>query len=413
MRFPSAIPVWLRVALGAQATLLVGMGLGRFSYTPMVPALIASGTLTEAEAGYVGAINLGGYLIGGLAVPWLLRRADRVIWLRTSLCVAVICLIASMAPGGFPWLALWRGLIGIAVAVMMILAISSVTATAPPERTGLATGIAFTGVGVGILLAAAGLPWLLARGETWAWGGAAAIGLLGLGVGLWGWSGPAGERTRAIPPPAPPAGSGPAGSGSAGSARGDGMRLVLAQGLFSIGLVPHSIYWVDYLVRARDWSVVSAGGQWILFGAAAIAGTLLWGRLADRFGFRLCLIAVYVSLALGAALPTLGSATGIVVLSSILVGAQPGLSAVIAGQAQRVIGAGSMLGLWRWMVLSVGTGQLVGGYALVALFNATGSYLTLFLIAGLAFGGGAVLVAGIRSGKPQPTERDRDHGANC
>jgi len=136
---PSTLPPWLRVAIGAQCGLLIGMGLGRFSYTPMVPALIESGSLSEAQAGYVGAINLGGYLLGGLAVPWLLRRADRVVWLRAAICLSVLCLLASIVPGGFLWLAFWRGLIGIAVAVIMILGISSVTATAPTGRTGIAT----------------------------------------------------------------------------------------------------------------------------------------------------------------------------------------------------------------------------------------------------------------------------------
>lgn len=384
-----ALPVWLRVALGAQCGLLIGMGLGRFSYTPMVPALIGSGGLSEAEAGYVGAINLGGYLLGGLAVPWLLRSADRVFWLRAAMILSVVCLLASAVPGGFAWLALWRGLVGVSVAVIMILGISSVTATAPPGRTGLATATAYTGVGIGILLSAAGLPWLLALGTIWAWGGAAAIGLAALAVGLWAWSGPAAEAARAIP--APPS--------SLGSARGDGLRLVLAQGLFAVGLVPHSIYWVDYLVRDLGWAIDGAGLQWVLFGAVAIAGTLLWGRIADRIGFRTSLIAVYLSMALGATLPVLAPAPWTIVASSLLVGAQPGLTAIIAGQAQRVMGAGSMLGLWRWMVLSVGAAQLLGGYGLVALFNVTGSYVAVFLVGGGAFAAGAVLVAGLGTGK--------------
>ena len=58
-----------------------------------------------------------------------------------------------------------------------------------------------------------------------------------------------------------------------------------------------------------------------------------------------------------------------------------------------------MLGLWRWMVLSVGAAQMIGGYALVALFNATGSYLAVFAVGGGAFAAGAVLVASLKSGR--------------
>lgn len=176
--------------------------------------------------------------------------------------------------------------------------------------------------------------------------------------------------------------------------------MVLAQGLFAVGLVPHSIYWVDYLVRDLGWTASLAGMQWMLFGGAAIAGTLIWGRFADWVGFRLGLIAVYLSMALGAVLPVLVTAAPAILASSLLVGAQPGLTAIIAGQAQRVMGAGSMLGLWRWMVLSVGAAQLVGGYGLVALFNETGSYAAVFGVGGLAFTAGAVLVAGLKGGGP-------------
>ena len=78
------MPVWLRLAIGGGATLLVGMGIGRFSYTPLIPAIILDGALTEAQAGYVGAFNLGGYLVGALCVPMLRRRFETVPVLKAA-----------------------------------------------------------------------------------------------------------------------------------------------------------------------------------------------------------------------------------------------------------------------------------------------------------------------------------------
>lgn len=393
------LPAWLRTAIGAQATLLVGMGLGRFSYTPMVPALIGSEAMSAAEAGLVGAANLGGYLIGGLSLPWLLARFPPPAILRACLLLSFGALVASAVPAGFAWLTACRGLLGITVAVMMILAISAVTAAAPARRLGQATGVAFTGVGLGILFAAAALPALLAEGLAWAWLGTAAIGAVGVAVGLWGWSGAA-PGGPTVPP--------------ASAARLAGLqpvavRLVLAQGLFSLGLVPHSIWWVDYLVRGLGWPLTAGGLQWVLFGAGAVAGTFAWGRLADRIGFSPTLTLAFASLAAAIALPVLVPGEASVILSSLVVGAQPGLSAVIAGRAQRAMGAASMLGLWRWMVLAVGIGQLAGGYGLVALFSARGSYVEVFLVGAAAMLGGAVLAAGLpvdsASGIPHPRGR--------
>ncbi len=248
---------WIRTAIGAQATLLVGMGLGRFSYTPMVPALIDNGAVSADQAGWIGAANLGGYLVGGLAVPWLLQRAAAPVILRSCLMLSFAALSASAVPAGFAWLLACRLLLGIAVAVMMILSIASVTAAAPAQHLGKAAGIAFTGVGLGIFFSAAALPLLLSYGLLWAWVGTAAIGAVGLGLGLWGWSGGSDAPPPVRNDPLPI------------HLSADAARLVAAQGLFSVGLVPHSIYWVDYLVRGLGWSIAEGGAQWTLFGLGA------------------------------------------------------------------------------------------------------------------------------------------------
>ncbi|MEC8055182.1 MAG: YbfB/YjiJ family MFS transporter [Pseudomonadota bacterium] len=382
------MPVWFKIAIGGHMALLVGMGLGRFSYTPMVPALTGAGVLSAPEAGAVGAVNLGAYVVGGLASGWLARRFRPARVLQVCLALAALALLACMVPGGFWWLAWWRGLIGAAVAVMMICGIALVANAAPPGRLGLATAIAFTGVGVGIFLSAIGLPWLLARGLIWAWAGAAAVGLVAAAIGLWAW--------RAALPLSltPPAGAATDGDGGAGR------RLVLAQALFSLGLVPHSIYWVDFLVAARDWPLQAAGQQWALFGLGALGGTVLWGMLADRLGFGRALVLVFVSLSAGIALPFVWSAPAAAILSILVVGAQPGFSAIVAGRARLAVGPAAMIVLWRWMVVAVGAAQMIGGAGLVWLFTLTGSYVAVFAVGAAAMAAGVVTVAGLPRDRP-------------
>jgi MFS family permease len=149
---------WLKYSIGAQVGLLIGMGLGRFSYTPMVPVLIEVGYLSESEAGYVGALNLGGYVIGAIFSPWLSRRFHEAWLIKFSLFAAIVCLIASIFPFGFLWLALWRLAIGVIVAIIMILSIAYATRFAPKHRIALATSMGFMGVGLGIFFSSAVLP---------------------------------------------------------------------------------------------------------------------------------------------------------------------------------------------------------------------------------------------------------------
>ena len=62
---------WLPFALAGLAASLVGIGLARFAYTPMLPALIDAGWFAEITAIYLGAANLAGYLAGALSAKWL------------------------------------------------------------------------------------------------------------------------------------------------------------------------------------------------------------------------------------------------------------------------------------------------------------------------------------------------------
>ena len=380
------MPVWLRYALGAQAGLLVGMGLGRFGYSPMIPALIQAGALTEAEAGYVGALNLGGYMLGALLTLRLRGRFHEANVLRLCLALALLSLVASILPWGFAWLAFWRLLVGIIVAVIMVLGISYVTRFAPPGRTALATSIAFTGVGMGIFFSAAGLPWLLERGLAWAWGGSALVGVLGTALGFWAWAGAprldnavADNQYQIAHTPIPL----------------DGKKLVAAQAMFSIGLVPHSIYWVDYIVRGLGEPMREGAFQWALVGLGALVGTVFWGRIADRFGLNIGLVAVFAALSASIILPVLIPGAAVMIFSSLVFGSQPGSSAVIASRAQQAMGTASMVPLWRLMVLSVGTAQIIGGIGLVELYNRTGDYRPVFLIGGIAMGLAALLCASL------------------
>ena len=382
-------PSWLRLSVGGAAALFIGMGLGRFSYTPMIPILIDTGGLSEAEAGYIGAFNLAGFLFGVLFQPKLKLKLGELRSLRTSLAVALSCLIASALPVDnpwlFPWLACWRGLIGVAVGTIMVQALAVVTRAAPPDKLGLATGIVFTGVGGGIFLSGMAIPSLLTYGLPATWAGVAGLGLLAVLIGFWSYSCgslevPKSELTR-----------------------DDSTRLswtmvglIAAQSLFVIGLIPHTIFWVDYLVRGLSQSLSIGGFHWTLFGLGALIGTSLWGRLADLIGFQLALILVFTTLAIGLVLPVLFPLTITILASSIIVGAQPGCSALLSGRAQQIFGPKLMPVVWRRMTLIGSIGQAMGGYFLVGLFDLTGSYSLVFLIGAAAMASGAIISAFIK-----------------
>lgn len=71
-----------RYAVAGLSASLVGLGLARFSYTPLIPALIAAKWFSASDVVYLGAANLAGYLAGALAARALATRGGAVRTLR-------------------------------------------------------------------------------------------------------------------------------------------------------------------------------------------------------------------------------------------------------------------------------------------------------------------------------------------
>jgi hypothetical protein len=72
---PILSSVGLRPALAGAAATFSGIGLSRFAYVPLFPAMVSAGWVTGPEGGLLGAFNLAGYL-AGCSVPGRLRAAS-------------------------------------------------------------------------------------------------------------------------------------------------------------------------------------------------------------------------------------------------------------------------------------------------------------------------------------------------
>src|SRR5215831_17767351 len=98
----------VRATIAALCANLVGIGLARFGYTPLIPALIAAGWFSPSAAAYLGAANLAGYLAGALSAQAIATRAGPVRASRAAMALTSASLIACAAPLGFAWFFLWR-----------------------------------------------------------------------------------------------------------------------------------------------------------------------------------------------------------------------------------------------------------------------------------------------------------------
>lgn len=365
---------WQRVAVGAGAGMFLGMALGRFSYSAMIPALIEAGHLDAITAGYIGGANLVGFLCGATASTIAAKsfRLDRVLF--ASLLIAVAALAASAVPWGPVWLGAWRAAAGVATGCIMVLGLAIIAQSAPPEHRTRAMSYMFIGVGSGILFGATAVPASLQVSIEFAWLAVALAGIIAGAVALWCWRDVGAITSSAANADQP----------SPHRARSAWFAIIIASFMFSFGLVPHTIYWFDYLARDLDLGYAIAGWHWTGVGLCAILGPIAAARLARTTGTAIAITITYFVMAIGIGLPWFAHVPAALIVSSIIFGAQPGVSTLLGARARDLGSADEMPAMMRTIILTNGIGSALAGIAIPKLLDLTGSYELLFLTGGIA-----------------------------
>ncbi|WP_341909428.1 YbfB/YjiJ family MFS transporter [Ferrovibrio terrae] len=367
----------LRNALAGFGALLLGLGLGRFGYTPLIPVLIQEGWLSAGAAAYLGATNLFGYVAGSLMAATLARLVPVPRLTRISMVVSAVSLIACAMPWGFVWFAPWRFLAGFAGGLLMVGAIPLILSRAPLAQRGRSNGIIFTGVGTGIITAGTLVPALAGWGPGPVWIG---MGLLALLIAALTWKQWDGDTAL----PAPPTEAAPARAFTLPVA-----LLLAAYTLDSAGFVPHTVFLADYVARGLERGVAAGGLYWVLFGVGAISGPLMVGFAAEWFGFYRSIIGVLTIKSAAIAIPLFSQHPVALAISAITVGAMtPGISALASGRVVELVGFGAHRKVWGWLTAGFAGASAGVGYLFSFLFDQTHSYNLLF-----ALGAAGVFIA--------------------
>ena len=287
--------------------------------------------------------------------------------------LATASFFACAAPQAFSWFIVWRFGSGLAGAVLMVIAPPAVLPSVPAQRRGLAAGVIFTGVGLGIAASGTLVPLLLQGGLPQTWIG---LGTLSLLLTLAAWSGwPRGDGMPA-PRPARPA-----------SASDPKLRaLYLEYALDAVGSVPHMVFLVDFIARGLGWGVAVGAWHWVLFGLGALAGPMLAGMLGDRIGFGPALRLAFAIKALCVGWLAVAADPVMVGVTSVVVGAfLPGNVALILGRVRELAGGEPQAQSgWTLATLAYAIGQAAAAYAFSYIFAHTGGYALLFGIAAAA-----------------------------
>ena len=374
---PESSDAWWGV-LAAFSASLVGIGLARFAYTPLLPAIVDAHWFAASRAAYLGAANLAGYLAGALAGRALAARTGSARTLQAMMLLASLAFFACSQPVDFAWFFTWRFLAGFAGGALMVLAAPAVLPLVKPSRRGLAGGAIFMGVGVGVAASGTLVPLLLQQGLARTWCGLGALSLLLTLVAWRGW-----PTSRA------PANAGASHRAASHVPQSGALRALFAEyALNAVGWVPHMIFLVDFIARGLGRGLQLGAEYWVLFGLGATAGPILAGMLADRIGFVRALRTAFALEALGVALPAITPSAPWLMVSSLLVGAfVTGAVPLVLGRVHELLEhhPARQGPAWRTATVCFALLQAVAAYGMSWIFaRSGGDYRLLFAIGCLA-----------------------------
>ena len=149
------------------AALTIAVGIGRFSYTPILPYMISELNLTTTEAGLIASSNYLGYLLGSL-IPIFPQfpKNIRSIFIY-SIFISIISLFAMGLTNTFEVFILIRFIHGVFSAFVLILGTSLIVSHVQKKGKIFLGTAHFSGVGLGMALSAIVVSYLGFLNFTW------------------------------------------------------------------------------------------------------------------------------------------------------------------------------------------------------------------------------------------------------
>jgi predicted MFS family arabinose efflux permease len=389
----------VRLALGTTAAL----GLARFAYGLLVPAMRDELGWSLAKAGTLTTANSLGYLVGAVAAGPLARRLSETAAFRLGMVLTAAALAANAATGSYPVLLLTRAAAGVSGALVFIAGGVLASRAAASRGSALPVSIYFAGAGLGIAVSGTVIPPLLSHHPgRWplAWAGlAAAAGL----AAVFSWTAAADD---------PKAG---AGTGSGADRLDEGgvaapladwravaamWRVSVAYLLFAAGYIAYITFLSAYLT-AHHASVTQVAVTWAALGVAAMAEPVLWSRPLRAWPGARALAAALAALSAAAAVAIISADPAVVIVSAIGYGVSfLVVPAAITGLVHAAVPRPNWTAALAAFTVVFAVGQMAGPYLAGVLADSYGAGATLVWTAALCAAGSVASLTARSAGKP-------------
>jgi predicted MFS family arabinose efflux permease len=374
-------PAWLILILSLAPT--IGLGIGRFAYSLVLPDMRDSLGWSYSAAGFMNTINAVGYLAGALLASRMIRRFGLPNTVRWGTLAAVASLALCAISGNFIVLSFARLLAGVGAAGCFVggAALAAAIAQTRPERANFLLSLFYAGPGSGIVASGLIAPFVLQ----------------GFGPGSWWivwWALTLLAAVMIVPLLLAPLGGAPVDSAAPAkfSVR-PVLVYLIGYFLFGAGYIAYMTFMIAY-VRDGGGGAAAQSTFWSLIGLSAFATPWVWRRVLamDRGGLTTTII-LGVN-AIGAALPIFGHSPILLAISAVVFGIA---FFAVVGSTTAFVRFNYPPSAWPTaiaaMTIAFGIGQTLGPIAVGAITDAMGSLSFALNISAAMLAAGAVLSA--------------------
>lgn len=374
--------------IGGILTLVIAMGIGRFSYTVILPYMQEALQFDKATAGFLATSNYLGYLVGALVTGRVNIWHRRIPYLRIALVVSIVTTALMGVTEYMSVMYVLRFVSGVTSAFLFVVASSLVLDQLATFGKAHLSGIFYSGVGIGIALSAVIVSPLHSYvGWHGVWIGLAIFSVL-LMLPIYMMIKPShhSQQQKAaattLSQKLPPA---------------SWMKwLILSYSLEGLGYIVTGTFIVSMAKESATFQG-DATLVWFVVGLAAIPSCIIWSKLAKQYGFVRTLLVAMIVQALGILLPAIAENTVTFYISAMLFGGTfMGITTVATTLARQIVPVNShkILGL---LTAGYALGQMVGPSIAGVIANFTNSYqLALVGAAIVVFAGAVSLVNGLK-----------------
>ncbi|MED4552934.1 YbfB/YjiJ family MFS transporter [Lysinibacillus capsici] len=377
----------VRYLIGGIFALVIAMGIGRFSYTVILPYMQETFEFSRATAGYLATSNYLGYLVGAWVAGRLPIGNKRILFLQITL---VISILTTAFMGFTNVINIWyllRFISGVVSAFIFVVITSLILDQLASSSHMHLSGLFYSGVGIGIALSAVIVSPIQAVfhwNGTWIVLALFSIVLFVLIVLFIKPITPSKQlvESQIISQKTPPQ---------------SWMKwLIIAYSLEGLGYIVTGTFIVSIAQESTSFHG-DAAFVWFVVGVAAIPSCIVWSKLAQRYGYVKILLISMLLQAIGIVLPALATNSMTLYASAFIFGATfMGITTVCTTLARKLapVNSHQMIG---YLTAGYALGQMIGPSIAGTLASYTNSYQYALVGASLVVMlGGLCLIGGVK-----------------